>query len=100
MKLQQAGPAERGNCVCFHCSEYFGYRLSWAGPEADALIFPGAKGGPLRRSNFNKMSAWAHAAQTIGAYGLHFHDLRHTSNHFAAASQRRKPQGSDGADGP
>ena len=32
------------------------------------------------------MSAWAHAAQTIGAYGLHFHDLRHTGNHFAAAS--------------
>ena len=32
------------------------------------------------------MSARAHAAQTIGAYGLHFHDLRHTGNHFAAAS--------------
>jgi hypothetical protein len=27
-------------------------------PEPEALIFPGAKGGPLRRSNFNKMSAW------------------------------------------
>jgi hypothetical protein len=54
--------------------------------EADALVFPGAKGGPLRLSNFNKMSAWPHAAQTIGAQGLHFHDLRHTGNHFAAAS--------------
>ena len=58
----------------------------FAGPEADALVFPGARGGPLRRSNFNKMSAWPHAAQTVGAQGLHFHDLRHTGNHFAAAS--------------
>ena len=32
------------------------------------------------------MSAWPHAAQTIGAKGLHFHDLRHTGNHVAAAS--------------
>ena len=55
-------------------------------PEAEALIFPGVKGGPLRRSNFNKMSAWPHAVRAIGAEGLHFHDLRHTGNHFAAAS--------------
>jgi integrase len=55
-------------------------------PEAEALIFPGIKGGPLRRSNFNKMSAWPHAVRAIGAEGLHFHDLRHTGNHFAAAS--------------
>jgi len=58
----------------------------FVGPEADALIFPGVKGGPLRRSNFNKMSAWPHAVRAIGAEGLHFHDLRHTGNHFAAAS--------------
>jgi integrase len=58
----------------------------FVGPEADALVFPGAKGGPLRRSNFNKMSAWPHAVRAIGAEGLHFHDLRHTGNHFAAAS--------------
>jgi integrase len=55
-------------------------------PAAEALIFPGVKGGPLRRSNFNKMAAWPHAVQAIGAEGLHFHDLRHTGNHFAAAS--------------
>ena len=55
-------------------------------PEAEVLIFPGAKGGPLRRSNFNKMAAWPHAVRAIGAEGLHFHDLRHTGNHFAAAS--------------
>jgi integrase len=55
-------------------------------PEADSLIFPGAKGGPLRRSNFNKMAAWPHVVRAIAADGLHFHDLRHTGNHFAAAS--------------
>jgi hypothetical protein len=38
----------------------------FVGPEADALIFPGVKGGPLRRSNFNKMSAWPHAVRAIG----------------------------------
>ena len=54
--------------------------------ELGALVFPGAKGGPLRRGNFNKMSAWPHAVKSIGAEGLHFHDLRHTGNTFAAAS--------------
>jgi integrase len=32
------------------------------------------------------MSAWPYAVRSIGAEGLHFHDLRHTGNHFAAAS--------------
>jgi integrase len=57
-----------------------------AGPEPGALVFPGAKGGPLRRGSFNKLSGWPHAARAIGAEGLHFHDLRHTGNAFAAAS--------------
>jgi integrase len=54
--------------------------------EPGALVFPGAMGGPLRRGNFNKMSAWPYAVRSIGAEGLHFHDLRHTGNTFAAAS--------------
>jgi integrase len=54
--------------------------------EPGALIFPGAKGGPLRRGNFNKMSAWPRAVASIGMTGLHFHDLRHTGNQFAAQS--------------
>jgi integrase len=41
---------------------------------------------PLRRSNFNKMSGWPHAVESIGAAGLHVHDLRHTGNQFAANS--------------
>ena len=70
----------------------------FARPDADALIFPGAKGGPLRRSNFNKMSAWPRAVRAVGAQGLHFHDLRHTGQSLRSG-QRREPQGPDGADG-
>ena len=54
--------------------------------EPGALVFPGAMGGPLRRGNFNRMSAWPYAVRSIGAEGLHFHDLRHTGNTFAASS--------------
>ena len=54
--------------------------------EPGALVFPSVKGGPLRRGNFNKMSAWPHAVELIGMTGLHFHDLRHTGNQFAAHS--------------
>ena len=54
--------------------------------EPGALVFPGAKGGPIRRGNFNKMSAWPQAVAAIGMPGLHFHDLRHTGNQFAANS--------------
>jgi integrase len=54
--------------------------------DPGALVFPGAMGGPLRRGNFNRMSAWPQAVTTIGAAGLHFHDLRHTGNTFAAPS--------------
>jgi integrase len=35
------------------------------------------------------MSAWLYAVRSIGAEGLHFHDLRHTGNTFAASSGAR-----------
>ncbi len=54
--------------------------------EPGALVFANETGMPLRRSNFNKMSGWPHAAASIGAAGLHVHDLRHTGNQFAANS--------------
>lgn len=54
--------------------------------EPGALIFSGVKGGPLRRSGFAKLSAWHHAVEAINMPGLHFHDLRHTGNQFAANS--------------
>ena len=62
------------------------HQSHFVSPEADALIFPVAKGGPLRRSNFNKMVARPQDVRAIGAEGLYFHDLGHTGNHFAAAS--------------
>jgi hypothetical protein len=54
--------------------------------DPGALAFPGTKGGPLRRGNFNRSVAWPQAVAAIGAPDLHFHDLRHTGNTFAAAS--------------
>jgi integrase len=57
--------------------------------EPGALVFPGVMGGPLRRCNFNKMSAWPQAVAAVGMPGLHFHDLRHTGNQFAANSGAR-----------
>ncbi|MEV5570697.1 site-specific integrase [Spirillospora sp. NPDC052269] len=51
---------------------------------SDALIFTGVKGGPLRRSGFNKITRWSHVVSAMGVAGLHFHDLRHTGNQLAA----------------
>jgi integrase len=50
----------------------------------DALVFTGIKGGPLRRSGFNKLTRWVDVVRTMGVLGLHFHDLRHTGNTLAA----------------
>ena len=57
----------------------------FVGAEPSALLFCGVQGGPWSRSNFNKMSGWPSAVRSIGAEGLHFHDLRHTGNTFAAS---------------
>ncbi len=51
----------------------------------DALLFTGMRGGALRRSNFRRAVRWSTAVAAVGAPGLHFHDLRHTGNTFAAA---------------
>jgi integrase len=55
-------------------------------PEPDALIFTGARGGILRRSNFRRAAKWDVSTKKIGFPGLHFHDLRHTGNTIAASS--------------
>lgn len=54
--------------------------------EPGALMFPGAKGGSLRRSAFNTRTRWVDVVKDMGLPGLHFHDLRHTGNMFAAES--------------
>jgi integrase len=50
----------------------------------NALMFTGAKGAPLRRSNWSVK--WRAACVTVGVDGLRFHDLRHTCNTLTAAT--------------
>ncbi|GAA3795334.1 hypothetical protein GCM10022226_13370 [Sphaerisporangium flaviroseum] len=59
---------------------------SYTGPEDDALIFTGSRGGILRWSTFRRAANWAGATRKIGVPGLHFHDLRHTGNTLATGS--------------
>ncbi|MEV4891519.1 site-specific integrase [Nonomuraea sp. NPDC055795] len=54
--------------------------------EDDALIFTGARGGILRRSNFRRAAEWEENTKKIGFPDLHFHDLRHTGNTIAAST--------------
>ncbi|MFC4062383.1 tyrosine-type recombinase/integrase [Planomonospora corallina] len=54
--------------------------------DPGALVFPGAKGGPLRRSGFNTRTRWVDVVREMGLLGLHLHDLRHTGNMLAAES--------------
>jgi Phage integrase family len=60
---------------------------TYADPAPDGRVFVGLYGAtPLRR---NFATIWKRAKQAAGAGvpdDLHFHDLRHAGNHFAAAS--------------
>ncbi len=56
------------------------------GHALSAVIFTGPTGAPIRRGNFNKLVGWKDAVAKLGLPGLHFHDLRHTGNAFAAKS--------------
>ena len=52
---------------------------------ADAFVFTGAKGAQLRRSTFQRH--WLRGLTAAGLTGqVHFHDLRHTGNTWAAES--------------
>jgi integrase len=50
----------------------------------DALLFTGENGGALRRPNFNQRVKWTTVVTDLGLQGLHFHDLRHAGNTWAA----------------
>ncbi|MFI0371008.1 tyrosine recombinase XerC [Actinomadura sp. 1N219] len=56
------------------------------GAKDDALIFTGKRGGVLRRANFRRATKWGETVAKLGVPDLHFHDLRHTGNTFAAES--------------
>lgn len=49
-------------------------------------VFIGPRGGHLRRRNFHRIWTAALVSAGLGDRGLHFHDLRHTGNHLAAAT--------------
>ena len=50
----------------------------WLGDRGQTpLVFAGLRGGPLRRSGWNKATSWPHVVAHLGLTGLHFHDLRH-----------------------
>jgi integrase len=74
--------------------------VEYVGEEPTALVFTGPTGARLRRNNFGKLAGWSAAVAAVGAPGLHFHDLRHTGNAFAAQGPRDDDPGSDGTHGP
>lgn len=57
---------------------------SYVADDAEAFVFTGPAGRPLRRGNFNKAVKWSSVTAALGVPGLHFHDLRHTGNTLAA----------------
>lgn len=51
-----------------------------------ALVFTGAKGAALRRSNVQRAAGWSASVAAAGLPGFHFYDLRHTGNTLAAGT--------------
>jgi len=49
-----------------------------------SFVFTTESGTTIWRGNFNKLVAWRATVASIGAPGLHFHDLQHTGNTLAA----------------
>ncbi len=64
--------------------EIIKHLMTYVDARPDALVFTGPKGGALRRAHFNNLTHWVETVRKLGVPGLHFHDLRHTGNHFAA----------------
>jgi len=56
----------------------------FTGRGDDAPLFTGVKGGPLRA--FMLHNAWELARAAVGLDHLHFHDLRHSGNTWAATT--------------
>lgn len=57
--------------------EHEAHLARYPGPGADALVFTGHKGAPLRRSGFRRLW-WQPATLAAGLEGLKVHELRHS----------------------
>ena len=57
---------------------------AWVAPEADALVFVGDKGAPVRAGVWQR--EWDRARRSVGLPELHLHDLRHVAGTLAAAT--------------
>jgi integrase len=58
--------------------------MTWVEAGDDALLFTGEKGNAVRKSNFAQRVKWTELVTKMGLKGLHFHDLRHAGNIWAA----------------
>lgn len=56
----------------------------WSEAGRNGRVFVGPRGAVPRRPNFQPV--WRDAIEKAGLEGLHFHDLRHAGNSFAARS--------------
>jgi integrase len=56
----------------------------WSQPGSDGRVFVGPRGGVPRNSNYQRYWNDALRKARLTHTGLHFHDLRHTANSFAA----------------
>ncbi|MGH9247686.1 MAG: tyrosine-type recombinase/integrase [Acidimicrobiales bacterium] len=57
---------------------------AWVAPSADALLFVGERGAPLRAGVWQR--EWDRARHSIGLPELRLHDLRHVAGTLAAAT--------------
>ena len=48
------------------------------------MLFTGDQGRAIRRSNFTQRVKWTETVARLGMKGVHFHDLRHAGNVWAA----------------
>ena len=56
----------------------------WAAPGPDGLIFPGARGGPLRLCVWQR--EWTRTRRELGLEHVRLHDLRHVAGTLAAST--------------
>jgi integrase len=67
--------------------ELLAHMRAFTAKGSTALIFTGEKEKAIRRSNFSQRVDWPQLVTELGMRGLHFHDLRHAGNVWAAQTK-------------